>query len=285
MEYEKPFLFIDTNFAPDEALLTYMAFKSFDFELLGMATTDGFMDVDFAAENIVGLSASEELYISVAAGEILSDKQKANKKLFTTSKDYVEEFPAVENIIDKASDCGKLDIISTAGLSNIAKALDESPEVEDFISHVFILGGDTDNQVSESFLKDPKSADKLLNTGIDLFLLPYHIASEAILSDSMIKILYNKDKNLDIILDEFKKLPEEKRFLRAPLLLYLAMAPEAFIFEHSGFGVVTDDIDEKLASLYRTSSRRKNYMVNQFNLDSFYDFILGSIKWKLKNLV
>lgn len=278
MDREKPFLYIDTNFDKDEALLAYMAFKSYDFELLGMSTGSGMMSTRLAAENLVGLSASEDLYLSVAAGEDFSDYHLLDKEIFTTTKDYVEEIPAFENIIDKASDCGKLDIIATSGLTNIAKALDESPEIEDYISHIFILGGETDGEVSGTFVEDPASVDKILNSSIDLFLLPLGIANQFNLSDDMIGKLSGKDKNLDIILEEFKRLKPEERLLKAPLLIYLMLVPEAFIFEESGFAIHTDDLQGEQGSLYRTDSRKKNYRVTRVNEDSFYDFILGSLR-------
>ena len=278
MDYEKPFLYIDTNFAPDEALMTYLAFKSFDFEIVGMSSSEGMMDPRIAAENIVGLSAEDGLFLPVSIGESFSDYHHLDEKVFITTKDYVEDLPAYENIIEKASDCGKLDIIATSGLTNIAKALDEAPEIEDFISHVFILGGETEDKVSETFIKDPKSVDKILNSSIDLFLLPVEACNKVHLSYEMINSLYGKDKNLDIILDEFKKERNESRPLCAPLLMYLMLVPEAFIFEESGFGIITSDEEGKLGSLYRTDARKKNYRVTRFNEDSFYDFIMGSLK-------
>ena len=277
MEYEKPFLYIDTNFAKDEALMTYMAFKSYDFEILGMSTADGEMNPVLAAENIVGLSTEEGLFLPVAAGKPFSDYHHIDKEIFSTTKDYIEKMPAYENIIDKAEDCGRLDIIATSGLTNIAKALDEAPEIEDYISHIFILGGETDGRVSGNFMEDPEAVDKILNSSIDLFLLPFEIANDPLLSDEMIAKLYGKDKNLDTILDEFKNKPLEKRFLGAPLLLYLTQAPEAFIFEESGFGIITSDLEGEVGSLYRTNSRKKNYRVTRVNEEAFYDFLLGSL--------
>ena len=279
MEYEKPFLYIDTNFAKDEALMTYMAFKSFNFEILGMSTSDGEMNPVLAAENVVGLSTEEGLFLPVAAGKPFSDNHHLDKEIFSTTKDYIEKMPAYENIIDKAEDCGRLDIIATSGLTNIAKALEEAPEIEDLISHIFILGGETDGSVSGTFIDDPEAADKILNTSIDLFLLPFEIANGLLLSDDLIAKLYGKDKNLDIILNEFKNKPLENRLLRAPLLLYLTQAPEAFIFEESGFGVITSDLEGEVGSLYRTNSRKKNYRVTRVNEEAFYDFLLGSL-WK-----
>mgnify|MGYP001058896105 FL=1 len=277
MDYEKPFIFIDTNFGLDEALMIKMAFNSFDFEILGMSTSDGEMNPVLAAENIVGLSTEEGLFLPVAAGKPFSDYQHLDKEIFSTTKDYIETISAYENIIDKAEDCGRLDIIATSGLTNIAKALEEAPEIEDYISHIFILGGETDEEVSGTFIEDPEAVDKILNTSIDLFLLPLGIANEPLLSDDMIAKLYGKDKNLDTILDEFKNEPLENRLLKAPLLLYLTQAPEAFIFEESGFGVITSDLEGEVGSLYRTNSRKKNYRVTRVNEEVFYDFLLGSL--------
>ena len=279
MEYEKPFLYIDTNFAKDEALMTYMAFKSYDFEILGMSTADGEMTPVLAAENIVGLSTEEGLFLPIAAGKPFGDYYHLDKEIFSTTKDYIETMPAYENIIDKAENCGRLDIITTSRLTNIAKALDKAPEIEDYISHIFILGGETDGRVSGNFMDDPEAVDKILNSSIDLFLLPFEIANDLLLSDEMIAKLYGKDKNLDTILDEFKNKPLEERFLGAPLLLYLTQAPEAFIFEESGFGIITSDLEGEVGSLYRTNSRKKNYRVTRVNEEAFYDFLLGSL-WK-----
>ena len=278
MEYEKPFIYIDTNFAPDEALMVYMALKSFNFEIVGLSTTEGQMTPELAAKNLVGLMADDKLYLPVSSGEELSSEHYLDKEIFITDKDYVEDMPAYENIIDKASDCGKIDIIATSGLTNIAKALEEAPELEDFISHIFILGGETDGEVSASFIEDAKSVDKVLNTGIDLFLLPYGIANLARMTDDMIAQLSNKDKNLDKILYQYKALPLDSRVMRAPLLLYLTQRPEAFIFEESGFGIYTDDLNGELASLYRTDTRKKNFRVTKVNEESFYDFMMESLK-------
>ena len=107
--------------------------------------------------------------------------------------------------------------------------------------------------------------------------MPLGIANEPLLSDDMIVKLYGKDKNLDTILDEFKNEPLENRLLKAPLLLYLTQAPEAFIFEESGFGVITSDLEGEVGSLYRTNSRKKNYRVTRVNKEVFYDFLLGSL--------
>lgn len=273
MDYEKPFIFIDTNFGLDEALMIKMAFNSFDFELVGISTSSGTMSPKKAADNIVALSANEGLYLSVSKGDDL-DLSYEDRDILTTSDDYIENMPAFESIIDKADDCGKLDILTTGPLTNIAKALDEADGLEYYISHIFILGGSLGAEVSENFRSDYKAIDKVLNTGIDIFIIPDELSRSVILTDDMIEKLRNTDRDLETILDEFIKVPEEKRFLKAPLLLYLTQAPEAFIFEESGFKV---DSDEEKGALKRVSSRKNNYLANKVNEEAFYDFILGNL--------
>ena len=94
----------------------------------------------------------------------------------------------------------------------------------------------------------------------------------------MIEKLAGQDKNLDIILDEFRNNNSDNRFLKANLLMYLMLMPEAFIFEESGFGIHIDDSEGEMGSLYRTDTRKKNYRVTKVNEDSFYDFLIGSLK-------
>lgn len=273
MDYEKPFIFIDTNFSLDEALMLKMAFSSFDFELVGISTNSSTMSPKKAAENIVALNANEGLYLSVSSGDDLRLSYD-DKDILQTNDDYIEDMPAFENILDKADDCGKIDIITTGPLTNVAKALEESPEVEDYISHIFIMGGSLGAEPEQNFGADPKAIDSLLNTGIEIFIVPKEIVDALTFTNDMLENLKGKDKDLDIILEEYSKIPEEDRFLKAPLMLYLRQAPEAFIFEESGFTV---DTEEEKGALRRVSSRKKNYMAHKVNEEAFYDFFVGSL--------
>ena len=273
MDYEKPFIFIDTNFSLDEAIMLKMAFNSFDFELVGISTNSSTMSPKKAAENIVALSANEGLYLSVSSGNDL-DLSYDDKDILKTNEDYIENMPAFENILDKADDCGKIDIITTGPLTNVARALEESPEMEDYISHIFIMGGSLGADPEENFNVDFMAIDRLLNTGIETFIVPKELVDSLTLTDNMIEELKGSDKDLDIILDEYRKIPEADRFLKAPLMLYLRKAPEAFIFEESGFKV---DTDEQKGALKRVNSRKKNYMAQKVNEEAFYNFFLGSL--------
>lgn len=269
MEREKPFVYIDTNFSLGEALMLKLAFNSFDFELVGLSTISSFMDAKTAAENIVGMSELEDLYLSVSQGESvnLSDQEillrGEDHEIFKNVKDYVEEEEASKNLYDLAQDCGRLDIIATGPLTNIAKALRDYEDLEDYIDHIFILGstfstGDVTATAEYNFFTDPQAADEILNRGIDIFILPLDLSKSLVLNNDLLKDLKSKDQVTKKILDVYRMRPEELRDLGPALLLYLVLTPEAFIFEEDGLRVNTK---EERGKVYRTNQRDRKSVV------------------------
>lgn len=285
MHKEKPFIYIDTNFSPADALMLKLAFNSFDFEIVGISTVSSFMDAKTAAENIVGMSEREELFLSVSSGAThnLMDQEillkSENKHFFSNEKDYVEDEDTTKNLYDLAQDCGKLDIITTGPLTNIAKALREHEDLEDYIGHIFILGstfslGDVTNEAEYNFFTDPIAADEILNTSIDVFILPLELSRSLVLNDSYLKSISKDDKITRKILNLYKNMPEDLRDLGPALLLYLVLTPEAFIFEEDGLKIETK---QGRGKVIRTSSRKKAYIANRVNESSFFDFIKASL--------
>lgn len=285
MHKEKPFIYIDTNFSPADALMLKLAFNSFDFEIVGISTVSSFMDAKTAAENIVGMSEREELFLSVSSGAThnLMDQEillkSENKHFFSNEKDYVEDEDTTKNLYDLAQDCGKLDIITTGPLTNIAKSLREHEDLEDYIDHIFILGstfslGDVTNEAEYNFFTDPIAADEILNTSIDVFILPLELSRSLVLNDRYLKYISKDDKITRKILNLYKNMPEDLRDLGPALLLYLVLTPEAFIFEEDGLKIETK---QGRGKVIRTSSRKKAYIANRVNESSFFDFIKASL--------
>lgn len=285
MQREKPFVYIDTNFSLGEALMLKLAFSSFDFEIVGLSTVSSFMDAKTAAENIVGMSEKEELFLPVCQGESFNLKEQeillkgSNQRIFENNLDYVEEESAIKNLYDLASDCGRLDIISTGPLTNIAKALRDYEDLEDYIDHIFILGGsfgsgDVTESAEYNFFTDPVAADEILNRAIDVFLLPLDLSKSLVMNDDLLESLEASDDIGQKILDLYRKTPEDLRDLGPALLLYLLLTPEAFIFEEDGLRVNTKDYRGKV---YRTNKRKKAYIANRVNEDSFFEFIKAGL--------
>lgn len=260
MEYQKPFIYIDTNFSPADGLFIKMALDSFDFEIVGLSANRSYMSSAAAGENILGFVNSEELFLSVAKN--YDDiKSNHNEEFYAPQADYLEDMDAYENLYDLASDCGRLDIIATGDLSNIAKAIRNYDDFTDFIDHIFLRVPDLKTLSKE----DLKDLDLILSSGIELFIIEEKFANDFILDQ---KDLEKIIKNHPQTAKHLKTYDEEA--LTGALLLYLSQRPEAFIFDAAGLRV---NFDEKI--LENASNRPKTYLVNKVNEDSFYDYLRG----------
>lgn len=258
MEYQKPFIYIDTNFSPADGLFIKMALDSFDFELVGLSSNRSYMSSEAAGENILGLINSEDLFLSVAKN-FDDKKSKLDEEIFTPVADYLEEVDAYENLYDLASDCGRLDIIASGDLSNIAKGIREFDDFIDFIDHIFLSIPDLKTLPKE----DLTDLDLILSSGINLFVINQKFADNFILEEKDLENIIKIHPQMEKLLKSYDQEP-----LIGALLLYLSQRPEAFIFEEAGLKV---NFDEK--SLERSEARPKAYLVNKVNEDSFYDYL------------
>lgn len=260
MEYQKPFIYIDTNFSPADGLFVKMALNSFDFEIVGFSSNKSYMSSASAGENILGLVNSEDLFLSVAKN--YDDKKSIHdEEIFTPQADYLEDMDAYENLYDLASDCGRLDIIATGDLSNIGKAYREFEDFIDFIDHIFLTITDLKTLSKE----DLKDLDLILSSGIELFIIEEKFAENFTLDQKDLENIIKNHPQMEKLLKAY-----DEEALTGALLLYLSQSPEAFIFDAAGLSV---NFDEK--TLENSSNRPKAYIVNKVNEDSFYDYLRG----------
>lgn len=258
MEYQKPFVYIDTNFSPADGLFIKMALDSFDFELVGLSSNRSFMSSKTAGENILGLVNGEGLFLSVAKNYD-DQESKFDEEIFSAVGDYLEDMDAYENLYDLANDCGRLDIIASGDLSNIAKACREFEDFTDFIDHIFLLIPDLKNLSKE----DLSDLDLILGSGIDIFAIDQNFAKNFVLEEKDLKKIIENHPQMEKLLKSYNQEP-----LIGALLLYLSQRPEAFIFEEAGLKV---NFEEKI--IEKVNSRPKAYLVNKVNEESFYDYL------------
>lgn len=287
MQREKPFVYIDTNFSLSEMLMLKLAFNSSEFELVGLSTISSFMNSLSSANNILSMAGEEGIIFPIAKGEDKNLKGQEiltvgeNKTYFTKSIDYLSEKKAYESLYELALDCGRLDIITTGPLTNIAKALLKYHDFKDYIDHIFILGssfasGDITQNSEFNFFTDPKAINVVLDEDIETFILPIDIANSLNLSDEILDI-DTKDEVLKKILELYKKLDKDQRDVSRALLLYMALTPQAFIFEEKAIKV-NEEFDR--GSVVEDKKKNKKYIANRVNEESFYDFLktkLGDI--------
>lgn len=280
MEKEKPFVYIDTNFTLSEMLMLKMAFNSNEFEIVGISSVSSFMDADFAAKNILSMANMEDLILPICSGASSNLKNQEilirgeNSVIFDKTKDYLSDERCEDFLYNLARDCGRLDIVATGPLTNIAKTIVKYDDFLSYIDHIFILGtnfslGDVTKNSEFNFFTDPKAANIVLKEDIETFILPIDISNSLTLPDEILEKSIS-DPVFEKIKDLYKSLPKNEREIKAGLLLYMLIKPQAFIFEEKAIKV-NEDFDR--GSIVETNSKNKKYLANRVNDQTFFDFL------------
>lgn len=285
MEKEKPFVYIDTNFSLSEMLMLKLAFNSNEFEIVGISSVNSFMDAKSAALNILSMTCMEDLILPICEGSSSNLKNQEiltrgdNSVIFDKKDDYLSEEDPEDFLYNLAKDCGRLDIIATGPLTNIGKAIEKYDDFSDYIDHIFILGsnfssGDITKSSEFNFFTDPKAANIVLKENIDTFILPIDISNSLSLPDEILKNT-NSDPVLNKIKEIYKMYPKNERELKAAILLYMVVKPQAFIFEEKSIKV-NEEFDR--GSITEISSKNKKYLANRVNDQTFFDFLLNRLE-------
>ncbi|WP_276877470.1 nucleoside hydrolase [Anaerococcus hydrogenalis] len=284
MEKEKPFVYIDTNFSLSEILMLKLAFNSNEFEIVGISSVNSFMDAKSAALNILSMTCMEDLILPICQGSSFNLKNQEiltrgeNSVIFEKKDDYLSEEDPEDFLYNLAKDCGRLDIIATGPLTNIGKAIEKYDDFVDYIDHIFILGsnfssGDITKSSEFNFFTDPKAANIVLKEKIETFILPIDLSNSLTLPDEILK-KNSTDPVLNKIKEIYKIYPKNERELKAAILLYMVVKPQAFIFEEKSIKV-NEDFDR--GAISEISSKNKKYVANRLNDQTFFDFLFDRL--------
>ncbi|WP_311370431.1 nucleoside hydrolase [Anaerococcus hydrogenalis] len=284
MEKEKPFVYIDTNFSLSEILMLKLAFNSNEFEIVGISSVNSFMDAKSAALNILSMTCMEDLILPICGGSSFNLKNQEiltrgeNSVIFDKKDDYLSEEDPEDFLYNLAKDCGRLDIIATGPLTNIGKAIEKYDNFVDYIDHIFILGsnfssGDITKSSEFNFFTDPRAANIVLKENIDTFILPIDLSNSLSLPDEILKE-NSSDPVLNKIKEIYKIYPKNERELKAAILLYMVVKPQAFIFEEKAIKV-NEDFDR--GAISEISSKNKKYVANRLNDQTFFDFLFDRL--------
>ncbi len=284
MEKEKPFVYIDTNFSLSEILMLKLAFNSNEFEIVGISSVSSFMDADFAAKNILSMTNMEDLILPICSGAFSNLKNQEilirgeNSVIFDKTKDYLSDETCEDFLYNLARDCGRLDIVATGPLTNIAKAIVKYDDFLSYIDHIFVLAsnfslGDVTKNSEFNFFTDPKAANIVLKEDVETFILPIDISNSLTLPDEILE-KSTSDPVFEKIKDLYKAYPKNEREIKAAMLLYMLIKPQAFIFEEKAIKV-NEDFDR--GSIVETNSKNKKYLANRVNDQTFFDFLIDRL--------
>jgi len=145
---------IDCDPGIDDALAIFMALASEELNVEAITSVAGNVPVELTALNAlqlvelagceveVALGAANPLYTGKKTAESVHGKNGIGDIELPSPKGSLSRRSALDIIYDKARHHkGKLEIIATGPLTNIALALKVHPDLKDRIRHIWIMGG------------------------------------------------------------------------------------------------------------------------------------------------
>lgn len=296
-------LFIDSDLKVSSALALCAGFMEENYEIVGISTTNGALDLEDATNKALGILDILDWDIPVYKGceNPLSPASKINypgeddsENLFTfpNLEREVESISASEAIYRFAQEDGKLDLLILGPLTNLATALDMFPDLPEYIGDVFIMGGALNggNVTSYSefnFYADPLAVKKVLESGLSLFINGLDTVSTAAITAEAIKSIENSNNPAkDFINHQFnslitKGLNEDNLISINDLVaLYAYSMKESIIYEEIYVNIYIDN-DDKRGQLYVPDlSEAKGYPVyygTKLNPKHFEKYILEKL--------
>ena len=296
-------LLIDTDPGTDDSIAIVMANKCDEFEVVGMTTCSGNVDIEYTTKNALALLSMMDWDIPIAKGD---GKSLSYENRFATvhgkkgmgdiefdEKDIkydLEDDLAHDFIYKVAKDCGKLDLLFIGPLTNLAKALQKYPDIKEYIGDVFVMGGGLDvgnitKYAEFNIYVDPVAANIVFDSGLDVYLIGLNLTEKAKIVKEDLKDIKPVDKTRKFVLDVFDFMfnrstthgYNEDALMHDALALYAYIRPDAFIFEHLPISV-KEKGDEK-GETYIDSSKEKNvYFAKEFNMDAFRKYLVNCLK-------
>ena len=142
------------------------------------------------------------------------------------STKYKIEDGAVNFLIEQAEKYGKkLTIVPIGPLTNIASAIEKAPQSMKKISKIVLMGGYFSKTDPEwNILVDPKAAEIVFNSGIELYAVGLDVTLQCTLKEDLLKDFRNSSKAVNKVLTLwldrwFKRYGLEKSVMHDPLAI------------------------------------------------------------------
>jgi len=147
-------VWIDTDAGTDDAIALMIAMSHPDVDIVGISTVGGNVSLDCVTQNVLYIKELYNNQAPVHAGAAQPLQRNLGKADFIHGKDGLGDIglpltertysstPAEEAIIAALIEHhGDLEIITLGPLTNLAKAIQQSPEISSLIKHCYIMGG------------------------------------------------------------------------------------------------------------------------------------------------
>ena len=179
---------------PEDCFAMMLALNSPELEILGLTTVEGNLTVSRGFTNAKYVIASFQKDIPVHTGVpgTYDNERNEKRKWLSERKEMEQITPMIEpeendlsapSFITKtcAENSGEIELITIGPLTNVAKALDEDPNLSKHIKKITMMAGaaqvpgNVTPAAEFNVWADPESAAKVFNAGIDFTLVPLDV--------------------------------------------------------------------------------------------------------------
>ena len=180
-------LIIDSDPGIDDSMAIQFAFASEEFDIIGLTTVFGNVDIGLTTKNalrLLHLLGKNKIPVARGASDPLGGKFTGGAPLIhgedgqgnTWEPDVplpTDTLPADEFIIKKINEFpGQITLVALGPLTNLALALKKDPGIQQMVKEVIFMGGNAFCQGNASpaaeanMLWDPKAADYVLGAAL-----------------------------------------------------------------------------------------------------------------------
>lgn len=263
-------LIIDTDPGIDDAMAILLAWLSPKINLIGLTTVFGNVPVEQSTKNALILTEKMGADIPVAKG--------ADKPIIKSVKSYPDfvhgkngfgdldlqspvknpsEKNAVDFIIDSVMAKPKeITLLAIGPLTNLAKALDKEPKIQDNVKEVVFMGGaawvngNVTPAAEANMISDPDAADIVLTANWPITMIGLDVTHEIVMSEQYIKSVHNDhtlcgdfiSKMCNFYLNFHRSVGVEGLYTHDPAAVAYLISPDLFETKDGEVRVVTDGI-------------------------------------------
>lgn len=208
---EKLHILMDADTGVDDAIALLYALKNPQIRLEGVTTVLGNTTAEQGARNSLDLiqlaDPGYEVPVAVGARETIKGVRKEadthvhggngiGDAVLPRSPKEPLEMDGVDFIIEKARELkGKLIIVATGRLTNIALALQKEPELARYVKKLVVMGGtvfepgNVSGVAEANILGDPEAADQVLLSDLDVTMVGLDVTKKTLLTyDQVLKL-------------------------------------------------------------------------------------------------
>jgi len=311
-------IIIDTDPGVDDAVAIWLALASPELEVLGVTTVAGNVslhDVCRNAATIIANSGRQAVTLCAGAGGPVSGQQRFGKYAhigsFAALLEEEGEYPvsdehAIHFIVRQACEAARqqrpITLCALGPLTNIALALNFSPEVAKGIKQIVMMGGAFSAMghrtpwAEFNFYADPHAASRVFNSGIPLIMMPLEMTFQALLTNKHLEALAENagkpGRAIQRLFSAFDR-TDPQRFMReggpvhdATVIAWL-LQPELFQGNHVTVGIVTtgETAGYCWADFYHKLKQPANAMVmRKIDEHGFHELLLKVLSFYGTNL-